>query len=55
MTLEEEFIKSGVIANENTIIFGFKKLVLNAEFKISKKLSELMRRLFLFMSHDFIM
>lgn len=52
---EAELIKSGVIANENTIIFGFKKLALNAEFKIFRKLSELLARLFLFMSHDFIM
>ena len=52
---EAELIKSGVIANENTIILGFKKLALNAEFKIFRKLSELLVRLFLFMSHDFIM
>lgn len=52
---EAELIKSGVIANENTIIFGFKKLALNAEFKIFSKLSELLVKLFLFISHDFIM
>ena len=55
MTSEEELIKSGVIANENTIILGFKRFALNAQYKILIELSELMKGLFLFISHDFIM
>jgi len=51
MTSEEELIKSGVIANENTIILGFKRFALNAQYRILMELSELMKGLFLFISH----
>lgn len=55
VTPEDGFIKSGVMANENTIILGFKRLALNALFKIFTKLSELLIRLFFFIFHDFMM
>ena len=55
VTPDAEFIKSGVMANENTIILGFKRLALNALFKIFTKLSELLIRLFFFIFHDFMM